>query len=900
MKKQKLALLTFLVAVISVCCLMFGVACNTAPKYAINWNVAPEITVKVTGYDANPKELEEGVEVSFTLEFKQGYELGTISGAKADSNGVYKFTVGTKEVNIKITAVKTISSLEVTNPVKTYYAGEEVDLTKVSVKVNYATGDNETVTGDKCTIAYKNGSAFSLGDTSYTVRYGKGSKEVTLDGAVVGLVTLNLAGGRFSDADLAKLPAGYAISEDSETISWTFTEAFAEDFAIPSPLKTVEEVEFDFIRWSGNVEKDVITKGTAVSVTATAFYEIKLVKLSSIGLSIENAVPYLTLIGNFQAATEVYFYLYEGNKPPVELVGPTITKQGTSSAFTCKFDLTELAKKADYKGKWMDIKLRSKLGDRLETQEIDLNSYDEDFIIGSRSISTAITGVEGVNDGWYTFDYQYWTPKAGDEISGAPGTYYLGTENLLKIQFNYSENLPDYILTGTTLEKRSELPYLVITGKAVALESKAELETALAGYIKDIQNFSSWATLDVEGKLTVTVNDDLTFGITLCIDGIKEEGLFIMHTQDGNFDPSDYDTTAKIKIGTWEYSLTEADPHGWGWAWTCIKCENPALAANKSVILEGGKPLFVLMGAADGKTAEEIKAQLTQFDFENEADSADKTVIAPEKITVTIEGDFYLVKVDISELKLGKYWVHAVGLVDGNGDVAPNASRPAVTVGEKTYCGIDEKKDWGTAHLLQVAEASYGVTEKVATVSLAKEGEKAIYIVHGVVTCKDYKDDAAIVADLVKTGGLLSGLQLADLSGNALKTAIGQISVDFQKNPYAVTGAWDGDGNDWSAIDLVAMVTSVTVTVARNLDENIVIITYDAKYDITDMAAYKYTGHYGFKDNGAGGADLKPTESYESEVITIGTKTYKLEVTPNTDDGAKYWGCPGLTITAAE
>lgn len=698
MRKQRFAIIALLVAIVSACCVMFVTACDKTPKHSITWTLAPQVTVKAEGYDAPPAELAEGAEISFTLEFENGYELGTISGAKG--NGPYTLTMGARDVEIKVTAIKTIASLEVTNPVNEYYAGQKVDAEKVSVKVNYVVGEAVTVTGDQCSIIYQNGDEFSLGDTKYTVKYGKGSKEITLGKAVVGLVTLNLAGGQLSEAGLAMLPTNRVISEDGDTISWTFTEKFDKAMVIPAPTKTTGDTMFDFLRWSG-VEKNTIPEGNAVSVTATATYDVKLVNLTSIQILTEKSgeadVPYLVLEGEFMAASEVYLYLYEGNDK-VELKGPTITKQGSSSDFVCKFDLRELVAK-NYQGKWMDIKLCAQLGTRIETQEIDINNYEDDFIEGKRSISVVL------DEKWVTFEYQYHTPKPGDGITGAPGSVYEGTEKLLKINYNVSD-IPAFIFTNTTLEVRNELPYLVVKGEGLAAENKEELVELLTDHIKDMQNFSNWNNIDIKDKQVLTVNNDLTFEITLCIDGITESGYYIMHSKDGNFNPSEYDTSVEISVGGLKYSLSKQDMHNWGWSWTCIKCDNAAYGNDKSVIVEGGKPVFVLNGAAAGKTAEEVKALLTRFDFEPDGDSENKVVIDPSKITVTVENDIYTVKVDISELGVGKYWVHAVGLGSGdNGDVHPDASKPAATVNGKTYQGIDETKDWGVAHLLQVSEA---------------------------------------------------------------------------------------------------------------------------------------------------------------------------------------------------
>lgn len=696
MTKKKTLLLVVLSLVFALCCAVFAGCGGT--KYKVEWKIDGEATVAVEGETELPKEVKDGTELVFTVTPADGYAIESVKNGTSNviaKDGKYTVTV-TKDVTINVKLKKLIESVAVTkNPTKmTYNAGDALDKTGMEVTVTYKNGDKETTTAYSFSPAN-----FSAGDKAFTVSYGGvKSAEVALDATVEGKITLNLAGGHLSNEELAKLPANRVVEDD--IISWTYAEPFAEDFVLPAPTKLVGEIEFPFLRWSGEgIENNTIAKDTAVNITATVAYETKIVELTSLQLLTEKdgdvTVPYLVLKGEFKAANEVYLYLYEGNDK-VELKGPTITKQANSSDFTCKFDLRELAA-TGFTGKWMDIKMCTQIGNHLETQEIDLNNYADDFLTGSRSIIVAIDGV------WHTFEYQYWTPKKGDGITGAPGTFYEGTENLLKIQYLTSETAPDYYFNVTTLEVRNNLPYVVIKGECLAINDKDAATEALTDYIKDMQNFSNWSGVDI--SQTLTINDDLTFEIAVCIDKINDEGSYIMHAKDGDFNPSNYDVTVEIKVGNWIYSLSKEDRHGWGWAWTCVKVVNAAFEKNKSVIVENNTPYFILMGKADGKTAEEIKATLTQFDFEDETNSSNKTIIAPEKITVTVSEGFYTVKVDISELAIGKYWIHAVGLIDGNGDVHPDASKPAATANGRTYKGVDDKKDWGIAHLLSVEEA---------------------------------------------------------------------------------------------------------------------------------------------------------------------------------------------------
>jgi len=122
---------------------------------------------------------------------------------------------------------------------------------------------------------------------------------------------------------------------------------------------------------------------------------------------------------------------------------------------------------------------------------------------------------------------------------------------------------------------------------------------------------------------------------------------------------------------------------------------------------------------------------------------------------------------------------------------------------------------------------------------------------------------------------------------------------DLQKNSYAVTGSWAtniwtryyagnaagkkaGETYDETPLPLVISEANGIMSVA---------------IDISAMDFYKYTTH--FDITGTAASDFKPfTEEYHSSVKIDGKK-YEIDMFPGSGDGAKYWGCLGLTISDA-
>ena len=188
MAKKKL-LWIIVLAVITVFAVCLAACGDGATVYSITWTVSENATVTVEDSEELPAEAKEGGTVSFTVEADEGYEVSAVRvndrTVSADSSGKYNVIIR-GETTIKVETEDTVESVAVTtNPsTMTYYAGETLDPEGMAVSVTYAgSGKTETVTN--YTVVYQNGSAFALGDTSFSVKYlGVESAPVQLTKAV--------------------------------------------------------------------------------------------------------------------------------------------------------------------------------------------------------------------------------------------------------------------------------------------------------------------------------------------------------------------------------------------------------------------------------------------------------------------------------------------------------------------------------------------------------------------------------------------------------------------------------------------------------------------------------------------------------------------------------------------
>src|SRR5574344_1692871 len=344
--------------------------------YALTWNVPSHATISVDNMSSLPASVESGTSLSFSVTVGDGYQVISV---KANSK---RLTASSGKYTVKISADTTIAveieeivtSIAVTTkPSKmVYFAGESVDVTGMVVTATYQTGRTAALT------AGSNGytvspSVFVGGETSFQVVYGEKSAEVALSDRVEYLVTIDPAGGTIAESYLGALEAlslkNYAVSSTG-VVTFSYYNSLASSVALPSK-EQISKTDYEFLSW-GDAPAS-ISNTTAASVSATATWQAQLVELESCELVAEENVPYLVIKGKYKAATEVYLYLYEGNKK-ISLKGDTY-KGSRGESFTCKFDLTKLAAAvaddgSSFEGAWMDIRFNATLGDREESMEI--------------------------------------------------------------------------------------------------------------------------------------------------------------------------------------------------------------------------------------------------------------------------------------------------------------------------------------------------------------------------------------------------------------------------------------------------------------------------------------------------------------------------------------------------
>ncbi len=404
MKRTKIALLAFVVAILSVCCFAF-IACGGNPeesdqgkKYRITWTVNENLTVVADGYDTLPSEVAENTEVKFTVTPKTtGWAVSSVApsaNVKKQSDGSYKFTA-TKDLEIRVNAREEVERLVVTKPEKiNFFAGAKflvagetegslVTPEGYTIKAVFKTGREAELTADDYIVEYQTdgAEAFSLGDTAFKITYGGVSETIELEAAVKGRVRVNLHNGDWTEEGRAALNTKFGNENvTSETdkknnndliYSLAFSEPFAEDFVLPNPVVKMGEegsmFEFPLKQWNGLAGGKVL-KDTATSVDAEAIYDLRFVEFHQLSFTtktltekvkvtegegddahevekeVEVDVPFFVITGKFVAVNEAFLYLREGNKPVTELLGTKVTRQTDTDAFTLEFDLRELVR----------------------------------------------------------------------------------------------------------------------------------------------------------------------------------------------------------------------------------------------------------------------------------------------------------------------------------------------------------------------------------------------------------------------------------------------------------------------------------------------------------------------------------------------------------------------------
>lgn len=730
MRKLRIGLLVSLVCLALGCCLAFT-ACKKEEKqtYTVEWKYEHS-TVKADGYETLPTELEDGTVLYFTVEPEAGWEVSSVTPVSIKKEGEkYKLTVD-KNITVNVKVKEAVERIEVEAPeVLKYYAGETIDAEDYVVTVYYKTNRNEVV--DNYIVAYQNGDAFKLGDTKFSISYGDKTEELTLAETVKGKVTLKLDGGVLPDNnELADLPE-YSYDETKSTASWTFDKALENDIALPSPTKEVNGAQFPFIRWSG-VNENKIEKGLDTSLTVTALYDTQLVEISKLEFTTkvvdEVTVPYLVITGRFIGATEAYLFLFEGNKPVTSLNGPTVTKQADTDEFKLEFDLRDFVNAQtdeldeatgeptgnkiplNLKGKWMDIKFCAKVGERTETQEINLNNYAEDFVEITDSLESK------VGDNWWQFTYKTHTPNPGDPIHGTDGGEYVGDEVLLKLVY---QDCPPMTTTSVTIEERNRdvdnvatpTAYLVISGKVLQAKDKTEAEAILNELVTSTDNdkLSIQANSSWEYPATTkafTVDEQLNYTLTLSLDALVHNKNYYVHFSGNNLNAKA--TPGTVTIGAVNYTLSNNKSSDWTNGLVWIKVNDTSvktIVVNNdaaTLVEENDKVYMVVTGTYQAYTETELREELLKkpCDVEQDGNSSNK-VDLKEKLTITVSEGTFEAKIEITNVTAGNYWVHF-----GGNDCRNTGNGGTVTVGTKTYTFIHDNRETWTAHLLNVTDSA--------------------------------------------------------------------------------------------------------------------------------------------------------------------------------------------------
>ncbi len=872
--RKKLTIVLFLTLVVSLCCLIIT-ACAPEVTHNLTWEINPNVTVAVTGYNEPPKSVEPGTELTFTVTPKTGWAVTTVTPSntvKKQPDGSYKFTV-TKDLTIKVNAKEIVESLIVENTVAEYFAGEKVEAETLTVKAHYATGRDEIVSDYTVVYQGESGDAFVLGDTGYSVQFGGVEKVVEFEKAVVGKITVKLNGGSYvadNWNEFSSLFEDYNYDEEKGIVSWTFDKPFEADMQLP--LLSLYDEEYDKVytlkEYTG-VKKNTIPKDNAVSLTLEAVYEGEFLKFNKLEFVLKEKAPYIIISGEWLTANKAQLVLTEGNEPKTELKGPEISRQDGVDTFVLEFDLREMVdwtnpdpsatKKTTLKGAWNDIRFFAKLASGSEaTQEINLNDYPENFVdLGDELIAYGSR-----------FSYKVHTPDGS-------------SDRFLKLVY---EDAPVWELSGVNLETKvvgegenaKTIPALVFRGKV--LDDRLTLDEAKAevmAYINDISQLGGqWTAAPITKYCSVA--EDFTFEFFIDLSQLPVGSYHFMHTNlkgdDGSLVNFSYDVkeTVSVEVNDIIYRLESyaGDTETWAHGLPVVFAKPTKMATANPVTFEvdGDKVYFVVTGTYEGFTsAEDFKATIGQLDFENTDNGEDKTIIDKAKITVVFgENNTYTLKADITDLKAGQFWVHLTGVIPGNGDLGNDAGTEPVECGNKTYAYANKVFSWGNKMVCTVIDNSTFI--RVSGVELKVEGEgaesKLYYEINYVYDGHTKEEIEALTLFFALDG-----------------------------NPKMANGTYEGD---WEARKPVS---SVIVLDEANK-------TFKLRFDISNMAnenPYCFTTKFGFEEKSGGGApDFKPDiDSFTGTEVQFGGKVFQLSyVKGGTDE--QYFGCVGLKITAAQ
>lgn len=710
MKTKRTWLITLVFIVCAVLCVFIG-ACGgkKVTKYDVTWAVDQNATVTVEGQETLPNSWEEGAELKFSVTCKQGYQLTKVSvkyvvtdnsGKEVEKSvtlrekeGVFTYKVNSK-ITVSVELEKTIESIKITKqPTKlTYFAGEAPDTTGMEVKAVYADKSEEVITDYTLSV-----NAFIGEEESFDVSYKGKTATVNLNGKVEYLVTVD--------------PVDGTISEDVLNVWKTYNNYKAEDgkiyfsyLTIPEgfalPLVVDRDENHVFRGWTGNVNPE---KKESVEITAN--WEALIFNVNNVKFAVEEEVPYLIINLSFRnLVDEAHLYLYEGNSK-VELVADTINKDATQPNQDLKFNLTKLVE-ADLNGKWMDIKFRATVGEGYEIQEIHL---DDHFLEGTTDVDPAFIDMNQkisakTNDAQYNFQFHEW-------------------ENTLKM--SYTVYLPYYSVSFNA------------DGSKIIINSPAN--EAYANYKDKFVRISWWTNnetpvdygkINADGSWTVEIDvADIPVGtkgyahftlissLSYDADGNAVEGDILLGGTDVNLPSSNVTNDNFVEFegkGDVQKGICHIDEKtglavyvgapGWDGLVVWANVEGKSVTITEiSLEQADGKVYYVIKGAYEGLTAQEIR-----IDIEESG-----TDYAKDKVTVTVDeaNGTYVLKADITDIQADGskiYWPHwylGSGNVVKKEDVKPGDGRfdgTTVTANGKVYTihTTDGEPYWGLACLV--------------------------------------------------------------------------------------------------------------------------------------------------------------------------------------------------------
>jgi len=833
--------------------------------YALTWNVPSHATVTVDSMAALPSSVESGATLSFTVTVGDGYQVASV---KANSK---RLTASSGKYTVKISADTTIaveieeivSSISVTtNPSKmVYFAGESVDVTGMVVTATYATGRTAALSAGIDGYAVSP-SVFVGGETSFQVVYGEKSIEVALSDRVEYLVMIDPNGGTIADSYLGFLQAmnlkNYAVSATG-AVTFSYYNSLSASIALPTKDQ-IAKSDYEFLSW-GDVPA-TISNATAASVSATATWQAQLVELEKCELVAEENVPYLVIEGKYKAATDVYLFLYEGNKK-ISLKGDSYSGV-RGDEFTCKFDLRKLvAAVADdgssFEGAWMDIRFNATLGDREESMEI--------FTGENSNLQTAVDTDSKLHIGAYNYLFAVYN-------------------NALKVYYTYS-----CMSYGFAMAANGAKDYLTFSGNI--LDSK---------FYGDTLSVSAFVSAETE-PYSATIGTDGSFSIAIPLQD------FVTQDTNGFFHATIADSTGAVVYGGSDKNLLVADctttmPSvtkgsvggdiinavsyqsavdglvyyvGYAWDGLMIYVKDQRLTFDKvdlamkdSIVYYVVSGTYTYYGADDMKFALDLQHNSNvdgvSWDYVYPAaDATSETVAATLDATAKTYTVAFPVSTYASAFATGENDKWCLSVHMGMGAATRKDLKPT-TIGSNSF------NLGGVHYALQLDDSTWKIAALLLTKTTDPDSNPEKVYTIGAPEIKDLNGVATFVVN-----GTYTGYTAAEVEALAF-------TADLQKNTYAMTKSWDNC--DWTAYPF-------TPTIVANSDGS-----WTASYDISSLAAYFYTAHFGVLTSESKIPDYKIATPLDASV-TIGSLKYELVSVPGSTDGADFWGCIGLKITAA-